>query len=382
MTTTNGHNTTAAFEGEELLPDVQSQALLTLMELASDIERGTLTEAGYRSAQDAIATLQREDANAPTSFRHAVSMAQANPRPYLETLARAIEIAEPLQVDHWGSAPPVPREWLIDELLPAHRVSLLTGEGGAGKSRLILQLAAGIASGGDDRSWINSNSPTMLLGDAVPADGTDVVFASWEDEPDEFYRRLHQISGNPAPWVTPEKLNKLHLANLVGKGPIWAPIQGRHISTMAEITPTGERLRRLCERMGARLLIVDPLAAAYAADENARGLVRAFVSDWDAWAQAIRCAVLFLAHPPKSASTYAGSTDWQGAVRALWSLRPESSQETQRAPQSWMLDFIKGNYGPKPESLRLNWDTSNGGLRWQITDSEYAPTTPGYSVDR
>ena len=256
------------------------------------------------------------------------------------------------------------------------------GEGGAGKSRLILQLAAGIASGGGDRSWINTNSPTMLLGDAVPADGTDVVFASWEDEPDEFYRRLHQISGKPAPWVKPERLQKLHIANLVGKGPIWAPIQGRHISTMAEITPTGERLRRLCERVGARLLIVDPLAAAYAADENARGLVRAFVSDWDAWAQAVRCAVLFLAHPPKSASTYAGSTDWQGAVRALWALRAESNQQTQPAPPSWMLDFIKGNYGPKPESLRLNWDTSNGGLRWQITDSEYAPTTPGYSVDR
>ena len=258
MTTTNGHNATAAFEGEELLPDEQSQALLTLMELASDIEQGTLTEAGYRSARDAIATLQRDDANAPTSFRHAVAMAQANPKPYLETLARAIEIAEPLQVDHWGATTPPPRQWLINELLPAHRVSLLTGEGGAGKSRLILQLAAGIASGGRDRSWINSNSPTMLLGDAVPTDGADVVFASWEDEPDEFYRRLHQISGNPAPWVKPEKLKKLHITNLVGKGPIWAPIQGRHISTMAEITPTGERLRRLCERVGARLLIVDP----------------------------------------------------------------------------------------------------------------------------
>ena len=379
MTTTNGHNPATAFEGEELLPDEQSQALLTLMELASDIEQGSLTEAGYRSARDAIATLQREDTNAPTSFRHTVALAQTDPRQHLATLARAIEIAEPLQVDHWGATTPPPRSWLIDDLLPAHRVSLLTGEGGAGKSRLTLQLAAGIASGGgDNRTWITSPNPTMMLGDAVPTDGADVVFASWEDEPDEFYRRLHQISGNPAPWVKPERLQKLHITNLVGKGPIWAPVQGRHISTMAEITPTGERLRRLCERVEARLLIVDPLAAAYAADENARGLVRAFVSDWDAWAQAVRCAVLFLAHPPKSASSYAGSTDWQGAVRALWALRADSNEDT---PTSWILDFIKGNYGPKPVSLRLAWDTSNGGLRWRINGADQTTTKTGYRVD-
>ena len=159
----------------------------------------------------------------------------------------------------------------------------------------------------------------MRLGNAVPMDGANVVFASWEDEPEEFYRRLHQISGNAAPWVKPERLQTLHIVNLVGEGPVWAPQQGRHISTMAELTVTGERLRSLCEQLDARLLVLDPLAAAYAADENARGLVRAFVSHWDAWAQANNCTVLILAHPPKSAGTsYSGSTDWQGAVRALW----------------------------------------------------------------
>ena len=291
-------------------------------------------------------------------------------------------MATPLQVSTWGNTLPEPRQWLIDDRLPAGRVALLTGEGGAGKSRLALQLAAGVASGGDDGEWISSPGRTMRLGNAVPMDGTNVVFASWEDEPEEFYRRLHQVSGNAAPWVKPERLEKLRIVNLVGEGPVWAPPQGRHISTMAELTVTGERLRRLCEQENARLLVLDPLAAAYAADENARGLVRAFVSHWDAWGQANNCAVLILAHPPKSAGmSYAGSTDWQGAARALWTLQAEIDKSMEPEPRTWKLEFVKGNYGPRPEPLRLRWDTG-AGLRWEVVGETIGDSEEGeYDVD-
>ena len=222
----------------------------------------------------------------------------------------------------------------------------------------------------------------MRLGRAVPEDGANVVFASWEDEPEEFYRRLHQISGNSAPWVSPERLEKLRIVNLVGEGPVWAPPQGRHISTMAELTVTGERLRRLCEREDARLLVLDPLAAAYAADENARGLVRAFVSHWDAWGQDNNCTVLILAHPPKSAGmNYAGSTDWQGAARALWTLQAEISKSPEAGPRMWKLEFVKGNYGPRPEPLQMRWDTG-AGLRWEVVGETVGdPEEEDYDVD-
>ena len=386
MTTSNGHQHVSAFEGTDLEPDAQSQALLDLMDLADDIEAGRLTDEGHQQARDALAVLRREVERGPSNFRQAVAMAQTDLRGALETLTRAVETATPLRVTTWGSATPEPRQWLIDDKLPAARVGLLTGEGGAGKSRLMLQFAAGVASGGDQGAWISSTSPSagpmMRLGNAVPPDGAHVVFASWEDEHQEFYRRLHQISGNAAPWVTPERLQKLHIVNLVGEGPVWAPPQGRHISTMAELTTTGERVRRLCEQVDARLLILDPLAAAYAADENARGLVRAFVSHWDAWAQANDCAVMLLAHPPKSAGlTYAGSTDWQGAVRALWTLQPETTKAEDPAPRAWKLEFIKGNYGPRPEPIGLHWDASHGGLRWRVTDADHAAHQGRYPVD-
>ena len=382
MTTHNGNQHISAFEGPELAPDVESQALLDLMALADDIEAGRLSAEGHRRAQEALATLRRDVERGPTGFRQAVAMAQTDPRGSLETLTRAIETATPLRVSTWGTTPPEPRQWLIDERLPAGRVALLTGEGGAGKSRLALQLAAGVASGGNDGEWIVSPGRMMRLGNAVPTDGASVVFASWEDEPEEFYRRLHQISGRAAPWVKPERLEKLRIVNLVGEGPVWAPPQGRHISTMAELTVTGERVRRLCEQENARLLVLDPLAAAYAADENARGLVRAFVSHWDAWGQANNCAVLILAHPPKSAGmSYAGSTDWQGAARALWTLQAEIDKSVEASPRTWRLEFVKGNYGPKPEPLRLRWDTGGAGLRWEVMGADHGDVEGGYEVD-
>ena len=240
MTSQNGHHQVDAFEGTELPPDAETQALLELMALADDVEAGRLTDEGHRSARAALAILSRDVVREPSNFRQAVAMAQANLRGSLDTLTKAIDAANPLRVATWGHTQPQPRQWLVDESLPAGRVALLTGEGGAGKSRLALQLAAGVASGGDNHQWIASPHGIMRLGNAVPPNGANAVFASWEDEPEEFYRRLHQISGKSAPWVTPERLKGLRIVNLVGEGPIWAPEQGRHISTMAELTVTGE----------------------------------------------------------------------------------------------------------------------------------------------
>ena len=283
----------------------------------------------------------------------------------------------PIELSTWAGQPaPEPRRWLVRDWLPAGRVVLLTGPGGIGKSRLVLQLAAGVASGGDghEDTWIEAPRDTLTLGTAVEPEGNAVVYASWEDEPEEIWRRLSQISGGAAPWVTPDRTSKFQVADMAGHGPIWAPQGGRHISAMAELTHAGYELRRHCEDLQASLLVLDPLAAAYAGDENARGLVRAFVSDWDAWGRANECAVLLVAHPPKTAGvTYAGSTDWHGAVRNMWTLEkakrgngPGKRQEDNR-PDEWRLRCEKSNYGPEPEALHLEWD-ANGDedLRWKV----------------
>ena len=307
---------------------------------------------------------------------------------------------QPIELSTWeGQSEPEPRRWLVNGWLPAGRVALCTGAGGVGKSRLALQLAAGIASGGNgrDRAWIAAPRDVLSLGADVESEGSAVVYASWEDEPKEFWRRLGAISNQKAaPWVTPKRLQQLYVADMAGRGPIWAPSSGsRHISTMATITPAGRELRRRCEEVGARLLVLDPLAAAYASDENARGLVRAFVSDWDAWGRAENCASFIVAHIPKSGAIYSGSTDWHGASRTMWSLdknqRLKASgrgkEGNQPQPFEWRLTCNKLNYGPEATVLHMDLDTSDDGLRWQVvgtwdTSSDETTATMGNGYDR
>ena len=131
----------------------------------------------------------------------------------------------------------------------------------------------------------------LALGNAIPANGAPVVYASYEDEFDELARRLAELSGGNAPWVAPERVRPHFIAlDMMGRGPVWGPSPGQHIATAAGLTRTGEMVREVCEREGAALLILDPLAAAYGGDENARALVRAFVSDFDRWGRANTCA--------------------------------------------------------------------------------------------
>ena len=143
------------------------------------------------------------------------------------------------------------------------------------------------------------------------------MIATWEDEPDEITRRLR---GMVEPQDRLEALkDRLHVLDFAGKGAFWQPVEGgsRHTSTLGELTLAGEWTRAYCETHKARLLVVDPLAAAYACSENDRGLVRAFMTSWDGWARATDCAVLIVSHPAKAAeSDYSGSTDWHASARA------------------------------------------------------------------
>ena len=282
--------------------------------------------------------------------------------------------SRPLLLETWQDHPdPPPREWLVDAWLPANRVSLFWGIAGSGKSRLALQLAAGMASGGgEDRRWVDNPGGLMPLGRTVPAGrGLTVVFCSWEDESEEFGRRFSAIHHpDKAHWVTPDRTSALYITNLAGRGPLWSPEQGRHTSTLAELTDAGAAVRRAAERMGAQLLVLDPLAAVYAANENDRGLVRSFVADWDAWAQEAKCAVLLLAHPNKEGNQ-SGSTDWRGACRSVWELvqqlhgpQPQKGEPDNRTHE-WKLELGKSNYGPRPPALLLKWDGTRG-ERWRI----------------
>ena len=252
--------------------------------------------------------------------------------------------------DDWTPTPPT-REWLIPDWLPAGRIGALAGEGKRGKSRLALQLAAAIAAG--ESAWLPGCPVRLVLDGPATA-----VVASWEDERDEVARKLHGMTTQRGPM--PQAVSD-RLRFVAPDGMLWEPKRGGsgHTSTTGELSGAGAWLRRYCEDRTARLLVIDPRAAAFGLNENDRALVRAFNADWDAWAQRTGCAVMLVTHPPKSEATYSGSTDWQAAPRFFWQLE-DAETGTGAAVQSGkkgakdpapatFLECLFTSYGVKPE---------------------------------
>ena len=317
------------------------------------------------------------------------------------TLAQRVrEITDPVfeatDGDQWLREWPA-REWLIPGWLPVGRLGLLSGRGGRGKSRLALQVAARIAAAPAVGSVpippiTGMDDPGAAAAVTSAMDGLDAttcgpaVFVSWEDERAEIGRRLSQLGADELIDVG-TIAGRFRYVDARAEGPLWAQAPDG-ASWSAELTPCGRKVRATCERLGARLLVVDSLAGAYAGNENARNLVRAFCANWDAWASASGCAVMLVSHPPKSPSgagaravdaDYSGSTDWHNAARWRWSLAPEPTGEhlepvgnrrTGESVDAPALRLAKASYGPGNERIFLVPSTSRIG--WLGCSTEYA----------
>ena len=313
-------------------------------------------------------TVFDEAASAAESALSAETQDEVEVAAALEALRRAVSDARPLP-EHLlpDEAPIPPREWLLDGWLPAGRVALFTGKQGWGKSNLAFMLATAMAAG--EPKWLIPFDDQLAnegegLAPCLQADG-DVVWATWEDEPAELRRRYEwnrQMREEYSFTLQVTSPKRLVVVDLAGFGPLWAPGEGSHVSARASLTATGTRLRSICKRVKARLLVIDPLAAAYASDENNRGLVRSYMSDWDRWSRATGCATLMIAHPPKGRSgednaTYSGSTDWEAAARTAWHLGEEKEKvdgkETHEPEKCLSLNVTKANYAARPPRIWL-----------------------------
>ena len=240
------------------------------------------------------------------------------------------------------------REWLLRNWLPRGRLTLFTGPGGKGKSRLALQLAASLAAGSEQ--WLHKQ-PTAPY---IAGGAASVVLATYEDEPEEAWRRLEAIQAVMGPRPPGERFNFVDLA---GYGALWGPpADSRQPNAPAGLTATGRALRGECETRRARLLIIDPLAGAYNANENDRTAVRSFIASWDRWGRDNDCAVLVIAHPPKERQgerqLYSGSTDWLGGPRSLWVLDAKKYGDSERSAR--FLCVEKSSYGPDGERIYLS----------------------------
>ena len=250
------------------------------------------------------------------------------------------------------------KKWLIDNWMTRGELTLFSGEGGIGKSYMALQHACGLAMGIADfavRPFFGE--PHQITDYHWRYQPIKIVIASYEEDRMEIWKRIRRIEANLG-WPDYNIVAKqVKMIDLKMFGPIWGVDEFKHLATRAHLLAVGEMLMGLCEEQNASLLIIDPAAGAFGANENDRAQVREFASYLNGWGTQIDCATLLISHPSKASSDYSGSTDWLGSPRSLWSLQEDQltyGKGEDKTTDTW-YQFInlKRNYAAPGRAVLL-----------------------------
>jgi RecA-family ATPase len=239
----------------------------------------------------------------------------------------------------WRGTPIPPMRWLALHRIPAGDVTILSGDGGGGKTTVALQLAVSVANKLGD--WLGTTC------EAGP-----VLFFSAEEPEDEIRRRVDRIARNRG--LDPDKMESLHLHFAKPAGCILGNGAPNHPIVPTEVFKS---LKATAKKIQPALLIIDSNAATLGGNYVDRVHARTFVSMFKEIAQEIGCAVLLLNHPSAAGLTNgtgrAGNMDWQNAVRAFLYLRKIDNDDGSTGRE---LEIMKSNYGPTGQKTPLQWD--------------------------
>ena len=243
-------------------------------------------------------------------------------------------------VADWHGRPVPERKWLLDGVIPMGAVTLLSGDGGNGKSLMALQLAASVASG---TAWLGRD---VRCGKAL--------FLSAEDPEDELHRRMVDVANAQALSLDGYEGNLL-VCSLVDGDPILAELDKTKVLKPSALY---KKLLKTVRAEKPDLVVLDTLANFFPGNENDRAQVMRFVNMIKAIA-AKGCAVVVLAHPSKnglqSGAGDSGSTAWNNGVRSRLYLDKivENAKETN--PNRRRISQKKNNYGPTDFAIAVEW---------------------------
>jgi RecA-family ATPase len=232
-----------------------------------------------------------------------------------------------------------PREWAVPDRIPVRNVAILSGEGSAGKSILLLQLCAAHVLA---RDWIGT----------LPTPGP-VIYLGCEDDDDEICRRLESIAVHYR--VTRKQIAEegLHVLAYAGRD---ATLAVADKSGRLRATQLFEQLKRDAIATKPKLIVLDTVADVFAGNENDRAQVRQFITILRGLALDASTTIVAASHPSltgiNSDSGLSGSTAWHNSVRARMYLKSADEVDD---PKLRVLVVKKNNYGPEEETILLRW---------------------------
>lgn len=237
--------------------------------------------------------------------------------------------------------PVPPRAWHVPDMIPGRTVTLLSGDGGTGKSTLALQLGVATVA---EVPWIGQD-----------ARAGRVLYLSAEDDADELHRRLDAITVHHQ--LSFERLAGLRIWPLADQDALLATgAPGKPL----EATSLFYDVEAVAKTWRPALIVLDSLADFFGGNENDRAHVRRFISLLRQLAITVDAAVLLLAHPSltglATGSGLSGSTAWNNSVRSrLYFSSPKDDDGGASAPDIRTLAMRKANYGPTGAEYRLRY---------------------------
>ena len=220
-------------------------------------------------------------------------------------------------------------EWLWYPYIPFGKLTIIHGDGGEGKTTLILQLAA-----------------LLSRGEKLPCDSTErepikVIYQTAEDGlGDTIKPRL--LAGNA-------DCSQIKVID----------------ESEATLTMLDERIEKAIAETGARALILDPVQAYIGAkvDMNRANEVRAVLSQLGQIAGQYRCAIILVGHLNKAQgnkSNYRGlgSIDFQATARSVLIVGRLKDN-----PQVRVMVQDKSSLAPEGEPIAFELGKENG-FRW------------------
>jgi hypothetical protein len=245
----------------------------------------------------------------------------------------------------WAERPePRPREWIVEGLIPAAKVTSLFGNGGLGKTLLALQIG------------LHVSLARRVFGLTTLGGGVLGIFC--EDEEDELNRRLRAACA--AECLELDAVDRFVAISRDGVDSVLCTYEHDHI----RLTSFYAQLDVTIAQCQPWLVILDTAADLFAGDFVSTPHVRQFIKV-ALGGLCVRhgCAILLLAHPSAAAMSSGDgggfSTAWSNSVRSrLYLSRPKvgEDEDPSVAKDRRVLEVKKSNYAPDGVQIPLLYE--------------------------
>lgn len=238
----------------------------------------------------------------------------------------------------WKGLEPEQQHWLASGRVPSGDLTILSGNGGSGKTEILVQLLVYVAAGLGD--WLGC---TIENGAAL--------FLSCEEPEHNIRDRVERICKHRC--IDPYNLPGLHMLfpDLESTWLVHANKDGR-----LSRAPLLDWLEAWIVEHKPRLVVIDNVAAVFDGEAIARRQVRAFLAMLRKIAREHDTAIVLLDHPSvrgmADGSGTANSVDWRNSVRSMLHLSDPEKDD----PDARTLAVTKSNYGRTGEKVTLRWE--------------------------